>query len=247
MPLNPKPNCTIDTNCIIALDERRAYASAISDLISMHDAGQITLRVAGISASEKQKDGKMAPNFALFKDRLARLGLGAAAIIAPPGYWDFTYMDNSFYSVASYTLLELEIHKVLWSDKPFYFHEFEATADKTKPGWDWKWKNPKCDTLAFMGHVLAGSGLFVSDDSIFHGEKKAELIKFAGGDIAKPMEAVARLNDPAPFAQMPAAVADFLANPTDQIDPASVPAEFERIQAVKKINDERAQQQNASR
>lgn len=181
--------------------------------------------------------GKMAANFSLFRERLQKLGLGTAEIIAPPGYCDFTYYDNSYYSCASYSLLELEIHKVLWPDTPFQFEEFSIRADQTKPNWQWKWKNRKCDTLAFMGHVLAGSGLFVSDDRIFHGDKKAELLKFAGGDIAKPMQAVARLNDQTPFTEMPAAVAHFIAHPTDQIDPTKVPTEFERIQAVKKIND----------
>jgi hypothetical protein len=137
-------------------------------------------------------------------------------------------------------LLELEIHNVLWPSKPFHFHEFEATADKTNPNWIWKWKNPKCDTLAFMGHVLAGSGLFVTNDKVFHGQKKVELLKFAGGDIAKPKDAVRRLNDPEPFSKMPDAVAEFLARPTDQIDPSAVPKEFVRIQSIKRTNDARS-------
>jgi hypothetical protein len=50
MPLEPKPNCTIDTNCIIDLDEERESAPAIRELIAMHEANQITLRVDCISS-----------------------------------------------------------------------------------------------------------------------------------------------------------------------------------------------------
>lgn len=243
MPLSPKPNCTIDTNCIIALDEERDYAPAIRDLIAMHDAGQITLRVVGISASEKQPNGMMAPNYSLFKERLKRLGLGNAIVLMPPAYFDITYMDNCYFATQNGTILEAEIHNVLWPNLPFQFHQFEATADKSKPNWKWKWRNPKCDTLAYMSHVQAGSGLFVTNDKVFHGEKKATLLKFAGGDIAKPMDAKARLLDPTPFAEMPVSVAEFLRVPTERVDPATIPVEFERLHANKKAHDERTKQQ----
>jgi hypothetical protein len=113
MPFEPKPNCTIDTNCIIDLDEERESAPAIRELIAMHEANQITLRVVGISASEKQPNGIMAPNFGLFRQRLERLGLGNAVITSPPAYADITYMDNSYFATQTGQILGAGIHNVL--------------------------------------------------------------------------------------------------------------------------------------
>lgn len=245
MPLSPKPNCTIDTNCIIGLDEERDYAQGIRELIAMHEAGQIVLRVVGVSASEKQPNGLMAPNFSLFKERLKRLGLGNAVILMPPAYLDITYLDNCYFATQNGTILEAEIHNVLWPNLPFQFHQFEVGADKSKENWKWKWLNPKCDTLAYMAHVQAGSGLFVTNDRVFHGEKKAVLLKFAGGDIAKPLDAKARLEDPAPFAATPQAVSEFLRVPTERVDPATIPLEFERLHANKRPYDERMKLQTS--
>lgn len=245
MPLIPKPNCTIDTNCIIALDEGRTYAPAIQELIAMHEAGEIILRVVGISASEKQPGGTMAPNFTLFKDRLARLGLGNAIILFPPGYFDITYSDNSYYATKNGEVLEAEIHNVLWPTLKFFFHQYEVAANKSNLNWKWKWLNKKCDTLAYMAHVLAGSGLFISDDNVFHGTKKDLLLNFSGGDIAKPIDAKTRLLDPTPFKVQPQAVAEFLRVPTDRVDPTTIPLEFERLHANRKKYEERIKQQQS--
>lgn len=242
MPLEPKPNCTLDTNCIIALEEERDYAGAIRNLISMHEAGQINLRVVGISASEKQPNGKMAPTFSLFKDRLTSLGLGNVGILIPPAYTDISYIENCYLAAQNGELLEAEIHFVLWPNLKFKFFQYEQVADKTNPNWKWKWINRKCDTLAFLSHVMAGSGLFVSNDKVFHGQKKATLLKFAGGDIAELKGAIERLLDPTPFEQMPEEVAEFLRVKIERVDPKTVPAEFERIQVNYKAYEEQVKQ-----
>jgi hypothetical protein len=54
-----------------------------------------------------------------------------------------------------------------------------------------------------MAHVQSGSGLFVTSDKVFHGKKKTVLLKFSGGDIAKPIDVI-------PLAQTPASVVEFL-------------------------------------
>ena len=50
-------NVTLDTNCIIALEENRPTAPFLRHLISLHDAKTISLRVVAISASERKPDG----------------------------------------------------------------------------------------------------------------------------------------------------------------------------------------------
>lgn len=241
MPLTPKPNCTIDTNCIIGLEENRDYAPVIRELIAMHDVGQIFLRVVGISASEKQPGGKIATNFALFKKRLQDAGLDKAIVLAPPAYTDITYLDNCYLGAASNQIVEMEIHQTLFGDAPFSFQHFEQTADKSKPNWIWKWRNQKCDTLVYFSHLISGGGLFVTDDDNFT-KKKATLLKFSGGDIVKPIDAKMRLLDHTAFAPIPQSVKDYIENPTDDIDPAKVPQEFVCMQANKRKYDERLKQ-----
>lgn len=223
-----KPNCTIDTNCIIALEETRDYTDAIKQLIVMHNKGEINLRVVGISASERQPNGSMAPTFSLFRERLEKLGLGNVDILIPPAYWDICYFDHCYFPSAQDTLLELAIHLVLSPNLPFQFTHFEKTADKTIKNWRWKWLNRKCDTLAYMSHVKFGGGLFVSNDKkAFSAQKKEKLLKFGGGDIQLPHAAINRLQDPLPGT--PPAVLSFLANCSEEVDYNTIPLEFQAL------------------
>jgi hypothetical protein len=234
-------------NCIIALDEPRDYSDVVRELIQMNEEGLLALRVVGIGASEKQPAGSMARTFSLFRERLARVGLGSAAILMPPLYTDITYLDNSYFGTTAGELLERELHQILWPNLPFLFRDFEKNADKNKPGWEWKWKNPKCDTLALFCHIKNGGGLFVSEDKVFRSSKKPALIAIAGGDIVRPIDAVARLRDTTPLSPVPQAVSDFLNAqlPANSIPPNLIPPQFTKLLENWKRNEEQKKSQPA--
>ncbi len=218
---------TLETNSIISLEQGRPQAPFIKELITLHEAGTIALRVVGISASERQKDGKIAPNYAQFKQLLERVGLGDAKVLCPPAYFGITYFDASFFGTRAGIILETEIHRILWPNLPFHFQQFERSADKSNPAWMWKWKNPKCDTLALWSHIWYGGGIFVSDDDVFHQQtKKPALLDLAGGDIVRTSTVKERLYDGAEITPVPEDVSKLLRNTAMRIDPHQVPREF---------------------
>jgi hypothetical protein len=67
---------TLETNCIVALDEdRQPEAGCLRSLLQMHAAGVTQLRIAGSSASERQTGLTYLANFSKFRARLEALGL----------------------------------------------------------------------------------------------------------------------------------------------------------------------------
>jgi hypothetical protein len=84
---------TLDTNCLIAIDEGRPEAGAIRTLAHAHSLGKADVAVVAISASEKQKSGHYIQNFTEFRDRLASLGLNHLRIIRPMAYFDISFWD----------------------------------------------------------------------------------------------------------------------------------------------------------
>jgi len=99
---------TLDTNCIIAVEEARSEASSILQLASAHRSGLASVGVVAISASERQKDGGNLKNFAEFKQKLSWLGLGDLVLLEPMMYWGVTYWDFGLLSDDKMVSLERE-------------------------------------------------------------------------------------------------------------------------------------------
>ena len=184
---------TLDTNCIIAVDEARPEASAVKALAAAHDEGTVSVALVAISASERQKDGSTLETFDGFKQRTSQLGLGGLALLKPMMYWDLTFWDFGLWSDDSMESLERSIHEVLFPNIPFLWKDYCAALEidpaTTKP--DRKWKNAKCDVQAFWSHASNKRDVFVTTDSNFHAEtKKHKLLSIAGGRIELPAAAV---------------------------------------------------------
>jgi hypothetical protein len=86
---------TLDTNCIVSIDESRVDAAAIRALANAHADGTARLAVIAISASERQRDGQQLRSFAIFKDRLAALDFAHLEVLRPMAYADICYFDWS--------------------------------------------------------------------------------------------------------------------------------------------------------
>jgi len=86
-------NVTLDTNCIIDLEENTPAALYIWKLVHRFESRKINLRVVATSASERKPDGTYASNFAEFKEKIAALGLKGVDILKPIAYCDVTLVD----------------------------------------------------------------------------------------------------------------------------------------------------------
>ena len=183
---------TLDTNCIIAVDEARPEADAIKALAASHQRSETAVGVVAISASERQKDGGSLETFDEFRSRLVRLGLAHLELLKPMMYWDITFWDFCLWSDEEMVSLEHSIHEILFPAIPFLWADYCSAlglnAADTKS--DKKWRNAKCDVQAFWSHVHRNRKVFVTSDLNFHAEpKKQRLLELAGGRIEFPEEA----------------------------------------------------------
>jgi len=190
-------NVTLDTNCIIDLEEGRDAAPYIKVLIDMHENRRINLRVVAISASERKPGGKYASNFAEFKDKIATVGLANAEILKPIGYWGITFWDWCVWAGDDIVDLERKIHEILLPNIDFIYGDFcrKHGLDPASVETDKRWRNATCDVLALWSHIYHGGGIFVTTDRNFHKKtKKYALIDLGAGNILRPKDTVARLS-----------------------------------------------------
>lgn len=190
-------NVTLDMNQLIALENNYSHAADIRELKAMNDRQEITLQVCAMSASERQRNGMFLKTFADFKAWIGTLGLDRCRLIMPLAYFDISYLDYCMLGGFGTKVLEAEIHKILFGNtdiafqyeahKGRYLRESEAVQ---KDEYN-RWRNAKCDVQSFWSHVIAGGGIFVTDDGNFHkATKKPDLLVLSGGEILRPGDAV---------------------------------------------------------
>lgn len=193
------PTFTLDTNCIIAVDESRPEGAFILELAEAHRSGAASVGLVAISASERQKADGHIENFVDFKDRMSNLGLGHLDLLVPMGYWGITFWDFGLWCDEAMEAFELSIHEILFPNIQFLWAKYCA-ANGLDPKADYpdkKWRNAKCDVQAFWSHVHCKRDIFVTSDKNFHAEtKKPKLLALAGGRIETPQSAAAILRQP---------------------------------------------------
>lgn len=193
-------NVTLDTNCIVALDEDEEATRDIRALIHMHENKEINLRVVAISASERRAGVRCASNFAEFKERIDFLGLAHVEILKPICRLGMSFLD--WFVLADDKMVDLEqrIHQILFPEIEFNYREFceKRSPEPNGDEIDRRWLNARCDVLALWSHIHYGGGIFVTIGDNFHKKtKKLRLINLGVGDILTPSEAVARLSSSA--------------------------------------------------
>lgn len=195
---------SLDTNCIIALDEAQAdpashranEAKAVRALVNAHDAEVINVGIVAISASERQKDNKNLESFSTFQQRLASLKLAHLELLHPMAYFDVTFWDASLWANDVMQTFERSIHEILFPDIPFLWLDYCITngLDPKLETPDRKWRNAKCDVQAFWSHSWRKRDVFITSDGNFHkASKKHKLIELTGGRIETPASAVSLL------------------------------------------------------
>ena len=183
-------NVTLDTNCLIALENAEPAASAVRELIELHQGGRVHLCVSAIAASEAKASGEDRwPPFSRFRDRLAAVGLSEVEILRPMCYWGIAYLDHCWQFRDEHLALERKIHEVLFQTLEFSYEEYckrvEIPHTPTAPAR--AWLNAKCDVQSLWSHIHSGGEIFVTSDSNFHkATKRRRLISLGARNIATP-------------------------------------------------------------
>jgi hypothetical protein len=187
---------TLDTTCLIDIDEGRPGAAAIRKLADAHSLGKADVAVVAMSASEKQRGGRYIQNFIDVRDRLVSLGLAHLRIIEPMGYFDITFWDYCLRTDDLMIALERQIHEILFPNFEFSWHDYCRTngIDPVPTFPSDTWRNRKCDVQAMWSHIHAKRDVFVTSDNNFHrAEKKAALIALGAKQIEYPDSAAGLL------------------------------------------------------
>jgi len=186
---------TLDTNCLIDVEEGRPNASFIRDLVSLHRKNGITIAISSIGASERQRAGGYAQNFSEFLEKLKAIGFEGLEHLPPLAYMDICFFDHCVMSDENDTL-EQDIHNVLFPNIEFMWVDYAKAHGLVEDSLDKSWRNAKCDVLMLWCHIKHGGGVFVTSDSNFHATTKREKLKALGvGTIAYPKDALRLANN----------------------------------------------------
>jgi len=187
---------TLDTNCLLAVDESRPEAKDVFSLATAHAEGMASVGLVAISASEHQKSGQHLKSFDEFKTRVTNLGLSHLELLKPMMYWDVTFWDHCLYVDEAMQGVEQQIHQILFSNIEFLWVDYCVAhgLDQNNMAFDKKWRNAKCDVQAYWTHVHSKRDVFVTSDKNFHSAtKKTALLALFGGSIETPPSASAML------------------------------------------------------
>lgn len=194
-------NVTLDTNCLIDIEEDRENAIYLRQLIKWH-RDKINLRVVGVSASERQPNGRIAKTFKEFKQKLRNISLGDIEILKPIACFSIGFWDWCIYADDTMAEFEKQIHHILFPDIEFSYKDYclKKQINPLETKVDWKWLNAKCDVQVLWSHIHYGGGIFVTSDNNFHKEsKKPLLISLGVGDIQTPKEALQKITRMSPL------------------------------------------------
>jgi hypothetical protein len=181
---------TLDTNCLIDVEEERPDASFIRGLVSLHGQNRINVSISSIGASERQRTGGYAENFSEFQAKLKLIGFEGLELLPPLAYLDICFFDHCVLADEKDTL-EQDIHNVLFPNIQFKWVDYANARGFAVDSINRNWRNAKCDVLTLWCHIKHGGGVFVTSDENFHSATKQVKLKALGaGTIAYPKEAL---------------------------------------------------------
>ena len=172
---------TLDSICIIDLEESRPDAVFLDELKNLWRTGKIELAVVSVSASENQPTGQAMRDYAKFEARLGRVGLLNARELPPVGIWDFGYWDHMFWASEYIEKQVDEIRGILFPEV-----QHDPPVD---PSENSKWRNQLCDVLVAWAHGFHKSDYLVWRDDNFH-RKSQRLAKYGIQIIVTPEKAL---------------------------------------------------------
>ena len=190
------PRVTLDTNCILDLEEDTPPAVAVRDLVARHDRGSIVLSIPSIMASERQREGVYFDDFAQFVQRLAGLGIDHLPLLPPMAYVDICFFDHSLMIDDAMESLELQVHRILHPHVEYEYADYCARhgIDPAVEPLAKAWRNRKCDVQVVWTHIHhRGDLLVTSDKNFLKASKLPHLLALGAGAIVEPEQAAASL------------------------------------------------------
>jgi len=172
---------TLDTNCIIDLEENRPDSVYLKKLLEAWHNDNINLAVVAVSASENQPAGEINNSYSQFEKKLSSVGLSDATELLPLAIWDVFYWDHALWSDEEMKKLSNDIRDVLFPGISLSPPEGQKEERI--------WRNKLCDVLVVWCCIFHGWDTLVTRDNNFH-KKKKDLFKLGVKNILLPKEAV---------------------------------------------------------
>jgi hypothetical protein len=184
---------TLDSKCIISIDEGGADASFVRRLVDAHAAGKAQVAVVALSVADKHQIGSYLDYLDAFRDRLAALDLARLEILRPMAYFDISFPGWSIEADEAMATLEKQIHDILFPQSEFIWQDFadanDLDPDSLSPYGDWRRR--KCAVQEIWAHIHSKKDVFVTANDQFHKPaKKAALLPLGAGQIERPAQAV---------------------------------------------------------
>jgi len=185
---------TLDTNCIIDVEESRPSAAAIFRLLSAHTDKSVNLALVASSASERQLSGDFLQSFVVFDERRNNLGFADIEVLLSIGRFGVGFWGKGLWASEEGNRLERQIFEQLFPTAHYEWADFASAKnidrdDLTTQSFR-KWRNMILDAQAFWAHRYNERDVFVTSDRNF-GRRLAGRFDTK---IMTPDEAAALLN-----------------------------------------------------
>lgn len=181
---------TLDTNCIIDVDERRDGFESVLALAQAHIEGRVEVALVCTGAHERQKDGGYLQSFLQFTSRLESLGFPALPVLPSIAYWGISFWGHGILPDEAMKAREQLIFDVMFPNVdhrwPSYAAAKGAYADDLSSRHFHRWRNRLCDVQAFWAHDHAQRDIFVTRDIEF--QRLLRHPAFADAAILPPLQ-----------------------------------------------------------
>ena len=184
---------TLDSHCIVSIDEGGQDASLVRRLTDAHAAGKAQVAVVALAAAEKQRTGSYLDNLDSFRDRLAALNLAHLEILKPMACFDISFPNSCIEADDAMAALEMQIHDILFPQSEFSWQDYADAngLDPDSPSPHGDWRSRKCAVQEIWAHIQNKRDVFVTADDEFHKPgKKAALAALGAAQIERPAQAV---------------------------------------------------------
>lgn len=183
---------TLDTNCLIDVDDGRLAKGDVLAIIEAARRGEADVAMLASSASERQPGGGHLDNFGDFQKRMIDLGLSDIALLRPLGKLGVCYWGFSIYGDEKTVAREQLIFETLFPTIPYKWTDYAAANGLDQEALTsrgaWKWRNALCDAQAFWCHENDERDVFVTSDANF-ARRLAAASAFSTAKVNTPAEA----------------------------------------------------------
>lgn len=189
------PSLTLDTNCLVDVDEDRPAQGDVLSLIEAARRGEADLAMLASSASERQPGGRHFDRLADFKKRMTAIGVGDITLLRPIARHCLSFQGFGIMSEEVAVCRERLIFTTLFPTTPPRWSDFAAMSGldqkDLRSAVAWKWRNCLGAAQAFWAHEHAKRNVFVTSDGAF--SRLRNKTDFADAVVMTPGQAVLSL------------------------------------------------------